>query len=515
MGNPWDVPAKTGASAPWEVPAKGPGAKEIALGTLGAAAKVLDAPGGVLTRPLAAAAMGALTGKHVLDIGDVAQGLNPTNLKTAPNMDEYAKRAGIPQGAKLSDYAGGYSEPGQGAHWYSPEKGGLLDPTVRGTGGFAADMAMDPLNYVSLGSAGLLKRAAAETAAKSVGKEAATGLGSRVLSKVGGVAQKPVDWMTALPEAAVSAMGDGKVSKIVQGVAQAPSNLLGRAGKAIYNSGLIPIEHAGEKFGKKEVGDTLYKHGIYGSAPSIAEQSEKVADKLKGQADNILTKADAAGGTFNREEGFQGLYDEVSSMVKDRRMSPEDGNALLEKFSGRFAPGKDPSLSMGNQWKTDVGKDIPKSPFSASPYIVNKTHPMETDIGKAAYSGMRQAVENGTDRALGAGVGTGELHGINDELGKLLSTKNAMTQMANQSEKKNFLGLTDITAMAGGGAVHGGMGAGEALLLKKIYDLQKSTAGRTTLGYGMRKNAEGELTGPLLDALVRRQYINSTRKDDQ
>lgn len=514
MANPWDVPAKGGASSPWEVQPKGMGVGGAVLGGLGILGKVLDAAGGVLTRPFAGAALGALKGKHVLDMGDVAQGLNPTNLKTAPNMDEYAKRAGIPPGAKLSDVVGGYAEPGQGEHWYSREKGGLLDPTLRGTGGFAADMALDPLNYASLGFSGLVKKAAAETLARSVGKEAATGLGSRVLSKVGSVAQKPVDWLTAPSEAAMSKLGDGTVSKVIQGVAQAPSTLIGRAGKAIYNSGLIPIEHAGEKFGKADVGDTLYKHGIWGTAPSIAEQSERVGEKLKGQADTILAKADAAGGTMNREEAFQKLFDEVQANVKDRRMSPEDGNALLEKFSGRFAPGKDPSLSLANQWKSDVGKEIPKSPFSASPYIVNKVHPMETDIGKSTYSGMRQAIENGADRALSTGVGTGELHGINDELGKILSTKNAMTQMANKSENKSFLNMGDFIAMSGGGAVHGGMGVGEGLLLKKIYDAQKSTLGRTGLGYGVRKAAEGELTGPALDALIRREYINKTRKDE-
>jgi hypothetical protein len=120
-------------------------AKELGMDALSAVGKALDYAGGVARTAGAAALMDSV------DAGDVLNALMAKPLAG----DEILKRAGMPEGGKLSDLLPSlYNETGEG---WRLQRGGWADASGRGAAGLALEMATDPLNYVSGGLAGLAK----------------------------------------------------------------------------------------------------------------------------------------------------------------------------------------------------------------------------------------------------------------------------------------------------------------------------------------------------------------------
>jgi hypothetical protein len=117
--------------------------------------KVLGYPGG-LVRGAIAGGLEAATGRDdLVDIKDVLKG-------EAPSSTEVLEKLGVKEMGSLSDVLPElYSETGKGI---ALQKGGLFDPTTRGTLGFAADVVTDPLTY--LAGAGIAAKGA-EAASES------------------------------------------------------------------------------------------------------------------------------------------------------------------------------------------------------------------------------------------------------------------------------------------------------------------------------------------------------------
>ncbi len=147
------------------------------------AGKALDYVGGVTRTGLGAATL------PNVDKGDVWNALKAQPL----SGDDLLKRAGVPQGGHLSDVKPGwYSDPkDENNHWYTPEKGGALDFTGRGTGGLGLEVAADPLTYASFGMSGAAKEAL-QNGLKPSMLEKLTHLFARPVSTIGEDAGKTI-----------------------------------------------------------------------------------------------------------------------------------------------------------------------------------------------------------------------------------------------------------------------------------------------------------------------------------
>lgn len=599
---------------------------QTALAALGAGAKGLDVGRGALTAPALAALLEQLTGKDVYRAKEHGDAINPTNLSTYPSSNELFERAGVPEGATLSDYMGGYAEGDENTPWYHPEKGGMLDPSVRGVGGFITDMALDPMNYISFGAAGAAKKAAGETASAVAREGMKKGMMSQGLRMGENAVNKVSEKMGA--QALARKLAQTRAGQAVLKASTAPSDVVKATGKKVYNMMLRPVEEMGEKYGKHEVGDTLYNAGIM-SPGGLKNKSQAVIDSLMGARDQILQDADdvienlpegmgyadmeeAVAPTratikrirAERDPELQELADQLEAKIKtytdlnpqaahsevafkpkhenwiempqqnvahteidiipkkeefvdlpqqgawsqdvdirrgrDRMLEvpnvgyfPMDPGAKIvrgaEKFEpvaparalieegARVIPGKTkemPSknlISLINEGpQTIAGKEIPfkrgVKPSEASGYKttlgldVPESKRLDAalsgpwvDASKEFQGGMRTATEKSVGRNLGAKKAA-DLAELNAESGKLLTTQKAIAQAENVSDR--------ALTMTGTDSIVASMGGAEKALLKKALETYRAK-GLMPTGYMLRKIGEGQLTAPMIDALIR------------
>lgn len=513
---------------------------------IGATAKLLDAPRAATGGPALALALKALTGKDAASMQDFGNGLNPTNLKTFPNADTMYERVGVPKGAKMSDYVPGYGEQGK-SPWYRPEKGGMLDFSVRGAGGLATDIATDPLTYVSFGAAGAAKKAAQQSAARTVLEQASKEAASPVSKALSMAANKTGDVVANAPgikqigegsEKLVNGLNSSRLGQVVTDLATAPSSAIKKVGKKIYDAPLTAVEHEGQKFGKSEIGDTMYQAGIK-SPLGLREKGQAAIDALMGARDQILAKSDAAGGTVNMERALdeakqtaaeirrtgipneQHIADALESQIAahqamvageagteatktleptgklDWKGDPIKQEVVVpgkEAIPGRVLPG-----SMSRRIKTSLYEAAPNSTWSE----LSKT-PQGAKALKPLSAGFRREQQLSTAEALGPKAGA-DVAELDSAAGGLLSTKKAQQSVQNVNERiaNNAAGISGTDAIVGSLGEQGVYN----LLKKKGMDLLR--LGAMGGGYGLRKAGEGRLTAPAIDTYLRRKLIKA------
>lgn len=137
-----------------------------------------------------------LTGKELVTAKQIGEG-------TVPSTSEILAKLNVPEGYSLSEIIPSMYSP-TGKEWLKFEKGGMLDPSVRGAAGLVGDIALDPTTYIlpGLKGVGVLGKPLASTA-----------------SKIGPVGTRAAEIaFNPLGEAAtVTARGLGKVGKAVAG----------------------------------------------------------------------------------------------------------------------------------------------------------------------------------------------------------------------------------------------------------------------------------------------------------
>lgn len=528
----------------------GPG---VVMGTLGAAGKALDVARGAITAPMLAAFLENQTGKDVYKMKENFDAINPTNLNQFPSSDELLKRAGVPQGGKLSDIVPGYAEPGEGG-WFQPEKGGMLDFSARGTGGTATDIGIDPLTYLSMGSSAAAKKALQKLAS------------TRALQKAPGVVGKTIDTLSAPIKAAgdrlaplvdfAPAESDGILKKIAKAtgrgattVATTPSRMVKSAGKGMYGSPLQQIEHEGKKFNKSEISETLYRAGI-SSMGKLRNKAGDATERLVGARDRLLQQADKAGAKVDLNDSFaaaqtkikelrgvgtrdaDALADSLESELNDQIVRAQgtpataptkkvvdtgilgpDGRPVLKEqvIPGQPAtPGKPVTPSMATKKKSFYYQNIPQSGFNQ-----NLNTPASAAVKKSLSEGLKEGTEDAVAKVLGPQAGA-DIAELNAEAGKLLSTRKAIMAAENKFDRvaNNTASLTGTDTILGAGAtaVKGEVSGGlTAMALKKFMDTMR--LGTMPLGYGMRKAGESQLTGPALDIFLRKSLTDSTKKE--
>lgn len=448
--------------------------------------RALDYPAGY-----ARGAVGALAGQsREGDLERVVKG-------QAPSTSEYMERAQIPEGAKLSDAIPRiYSKTGGGLPL---EKGGPLDPTVRGVTGFAGDVALDPLTYLTLGTA---------SAAKNAG----------LLAKL----KKPLTPIKTL---------------------EVP------VGKSIYASGLKDVTQEGVKKGKTEVADTMLKYNISGSAKQMSKQVEDTAGALLTERDSLLKAADEAGAEVNMSKAMSGMKKEAEKMILSGDPQLQDiAKAFLEKakeyemldaktikiptgeqaqigtkmaetgrldmsnpyspkpelkevpvmgdmMTDQIIPGVSPSRASG--FKTSLYQGLPNSQFD----IAAKTKPGGKLQEKMAI-GIKNEIEKTADK-IQDGLGD-QIRQRNKELGDLLTIRKASMNAAKKEGNKNVVTAIDAALAAAAPQVYAS---------KKAADIAKTAWVRTKAGKNLYK--AGNLSKGEQDILARRMGIWTNMKEEK
>lgn len=498
-----------------------------ALGSQGlsAAAKALDVARGTTTGPLLGAALELATGKPVYTAEDWKNAMNPTNLKKFPTSAEMMDRAGIPAGAELSDYAPIYADPGTRHPWYQPEKGGALDPTVRGAGGMGVDAAIDPLTYLTWGGAAATKKAAAESATRmAMGTAPEAGAATQALAK-----------LADLPGAAAA----DAAGSLVTG----PANWLGNR---MQSSTLIPIEHEGAKYGKEAVGDTLYKSGIMNQF-DLRNKVAGATDQIMDARNALLERAGQQGGQSSMIAATQPVQDELTRLIAQRdpgkagiiqalqdkiesyraleRPTPAVPDTVLpptsrtadtgfvdaagnpitrsEQVPGGVVPGSPeiPGIpvtpAQSSAYKTTLYDNLPVGHYSDA--VKTK---LGANLNSQLASGLKTETEDAVGRALGPDSADA-LRELNTDAGNLLSTRKGQIRAENLADRQQAA-LTSAKwgDMMAEGALHNILGIpGSGFALKKGLDAAR--LGSMTGGYALRKLGDSSVVGPALDLLAK------------
>ncbi len=395
---------------------------------------------------------------------------------SAPSTKEYLERGGVTDLGKLSDVAPVLFSKDPNS--WRPTPGGNFDPSVRGTIGMAADMALDPLTYVG---AGPLKA---------------------LLGKA------------------------GKAGVVAEHVLNPAENALKAGGKSIYKS--APIMQAADaindRFGKQAASDILFDQGVRGTGRGVATQAEKLAEATGLKRDALLATADKAGAVLDmkkamtpadefiakvrasRDPQLQGVADALEERVKSyKKLTPKpaskpmadiigpSGEPILNKAGSR-AP---VTASQGSGFKSSLYNDTGNAVWDS----LRRT-PQGKLGNRALARGLDAEVSAAAERAL-PGVGT-QIDTLNDTWGKLLTPKKVLEQEALKGEKKNL--ITSVDGIVAG-LSHG---SPAVMAAKKGTDLLKTNWLKTNVGRGAYKLGDT----PLLDEVLRRELINRSNQSD-
>ena len=454
----WDdeppPPQATTAAKSWDADPPPPGALATGLNVAG---KALDYQRGVVGAPILAKLASLVSGKpreQLMSDQELSDAANPTTTRRAPNSDTILARAGVPSGPSASSVVPAlFQPPGtkDQKHWYDPtrllpEKGGMLDVTPRGAAGFALDMATDPLTY-----------------------------------EMGGT-----------NKAAEAAAAKGESTPLLSKVLNPASNVVEALGEHNYEKGLAPMIARGEQFGK-DIGDTYYKQGIYGSAKSVAQQGDKAAEALKASRDATMSAAQAAGAKPSLSAAFDPLVDHLQQLTSDGRISHEDAMDILDKAIGAKGTVAEPTLGQMSQWKSDLDNSLGNAAFDKT-----KNIPLGKQLSKIAAGGNRDEVARAANAALpGAGD---EINATNRDLGNLLTVQAVADKQAARERAAKLVSEQTMGHGLISNAIGGPEAAAKTILGRIGAATLNSPRFRTTSGYAMRKAGTDAATAPIIDA---------------
>lgn len=316
--------------------------------------------------------------------------------------------------------------------------------SVRDVAGFAGDVALDPLTYLSLGALPALKYG-------------------------------------------------GKAAKAATALSKPTAKLTSGAGKALYKSGFKKIdEKVAEKGKKKLFSDLMLEHGVTGTNKTVQKKAAKIADNLLEKRTNIFNKLDADGVTVDMENIFSGVMksnDELAKVPGMKKMASKMDDAVLDLMDEGNV-----SVSNLSKAKTLFYDSLPANAFSANGTLKSSYQKFEKKVANSMKTAIEEAAEK-SQKGLGKKVA-----GINEDLGSLLTarkpmavevgkanTKNAVTSVDSAlafaspgtlaAKKAGDIGKTTVFRTKTGKALKGlgDSGAGDILLRSAITDRQDPT----------------------------------------
>jgi len=486
-------------------------AAELGLAALNRTIGILDLPGAALRAGVAGAIdpfveADLITGEEVL--GGLKAAIPGTgDPKLVPGFNEILKRAGVPEGATLSDVIpGAFSTSGEGLPL---ERGGLFDPTLRGGGGFGLDVLAD---IVATGGISALLKSFTKGGIKAIGKEGAEKIAKESAEEA--TQQFAAKGVKEVVKDSTKAFLD-MAQKVPGELFQAPRRLLSRGGKRYFDSAFDKVQIAGTDVGKNAVAEAFFRHKILGPSSVIRRKTEKASTKLLNEVNDILGQASNKGARVNTVEAISEFE---NFLVKAQRTGdPTTGRRLTFKQAEKirkkaeilkFLDGPNPTPKLANQWRRDIDKI-----FRQRDWVKGIGTDIQTEAFKTLRKGFKDGIEKSVDDALGAGKGTIELASKNRDHGIFLSTKKAIKSLSNEKGVKlssrdlALLGFGGGVGAALGGPIGGGVGAAAAL---KGAELVGTTGARTIGGVGLRAIGETAPLAAPLDALTRQLLIQQT-----
>lgn len=382
----------------------------------------------------------------------------------APTTSEYLERAGVPSGPKLSDiFPAGYAEHGRGAALQA-EKGGALDPSLRGAAGLVGDIVTDPLTYLSAG----LSR----------------------LSKAG-------ELKTPTEEALHQALNPVEAAA-------------GRSAKANYEKAFNYVD---KKFPDKaqSTAEILRQHGFVGGANEAAEKLAEINANAGQKIGATLNTAAEQGATVAVPDALEQAWFKAEQL---KTHGTPEADKLAADIQSRIQqlydthPNGIPA-NQANQIKSDLNNYINFNP-TAQEAIGNKA---------------RKSVAGGLSQGIDASVGATDpevLKQLLEQKALYSSTspqvQQRMTQFGNQvAQQSGPLGFTAVDAMLAGGGALGGAAAHTGvgfipLAGKKLVNAAQSTTGRTLRGAVADKIYKSSLPK---DAALRNIWEEMNNKGDE
>lgn len=391
----------------------------------------------------------------------------------APRSDEYLERAGVSQGPSFSDATSilrgigdksagpmkalslmpDYAEPNDpNAPWYQPVKGGMLDPTLRGTIGAVGDTLTDPLSYLS-----------------------------------------------ALAE------GAGYLKKLARGVSQPVGNAAEDLGERYYKSAWKRPDAAQGGFAKKAgvpaPSDVGLEKGMWGSEKSLEQQKDAALGAMGAEKRNVISqiqnKAIDPSTMWSPE-----TWDHIVTLHKDPATKAE-AESILQKMMDYNAAGPQTPETLA-LWQSNLTTAIRDSYKKGAPLIPGRKaqQEMARDIGRAL-----EKEASATSPELGE-----KLTELNGQMSPLLSGSSAMRSGAKNEANRKGLFSQVGAAIAGGGLLGAGYTHGLSMLPAALfYGMKGLSSPAAKTGGGLLLNKAGQaIKASNLDALIRRGLINQS-----
>ncbi len=418
-----------------------PPEKSFGMKALEGAGRVMDYGAGV-GRTAVGTVADAFTDKDIIQDGDWKKAFKG---EAVPG-EEMLNRAGIPEGSRVN-LMPELKIP------FSDMKIGEGDSSMRDVGGFALETAADPLTYLTMG-------------------------------------------------------GSAGVKSFLRPLSQKATGL----GKSAYKSGLKKIDQEAIKYGKEPVSDLLIKNRIAGTADTVYKKMDNLGENLLKERNNILNKATEAGGEVSMKEAMSPAAQRIKAIRESRDPGLQGMANALEKKASEYtaldpkkledwigSSSKGPTPMQASGYKSSLAAQLPDNAWR-DPSIYGAIRSADKEMA----GGMKRAVENSVGKSLGEGAKK-ELIQKNDELGRILTTKEKQFIEAQKENNKNFVTSIDGIIL---GANNPAMFAA-----KKSADLLKTTAARTYGGRALMDLGQGQMSSPLLDILGRRIVTDGARPE--
>jgi hypothetical protein len=414
-----------------------------ALTTADYAGRVLDYAGGLARGSIAGAAE-PFVGKNLVDIQEVLKG-------KAPTFSEILEKSGVPEWYSLSTaFPEMYSETGEGL---ALQKGGMLDPSVRGAVGLGLDIATDPLTYGTLGLS--------------------------ALSKVGKAA---------------------KAAPVIETLLTPVGKMAGKRAEKIYKKAFETVDTNIKPLNKPySISDILSKEKFKGNLMEATDKVKSINEATGQEIGDILKQASQKGATVDMMKEFEPALSYAQEL---RKMPTPEAAKLADDIDSRVMYAWEKSggvmpVDKANELKTFINKQIKESGFAAGDEAA-----LSTQARKAIASDVSEGVKNAVQQS-------------DKELAKKLAEKNklysstssevqdALFQQAKTvKERRKGLFGTDLSSLdlvlAGVGAQSGGV-AWAPLLAKKAGEVARSTTGRTNrAAFGKFLEEQKNIVDPVL-----------------
>lgn len=295
-------------------------AKDGALSALDYGLRGLDYAGG-LTRTAAAQIADPFTENDVVTGDDWKRAL----VGKAPSTAEFMDRAGIPEGASidLNPFAEG-------------------ETSVRDLVGFAGDIVLDPLTYISLGTAGTAK----------------SGL-------------------------------------------NAAGRALQKGGKAVYKSGLKAVDQDVVEKGAKPVSDVLFKNRVSGTVEQVRRKSDEIKKDLSSKREALYDQADALGVKVNPSAAVQRAK-EITAKMRENPGKAELADRF-DEFIRKYEMSGPIDVRTASDWKTSFYDALPDSAFDRVGKLKGDAKKVHKALGRGFKEEIETAGELG-QKGLGGSV---------------------------------------------------------------------------------------------------------------